>query len=179
MSSNIHTNKGSVVIRPLVTTDATRYRNLRLEALQRNPTAFGSSYEERRLRLPSEWVRDLMSNENEIVFAAEHKKTLVGMAGIRRRAGFKTQHAASIWGVYVRPTWRGREIAQGLLGACLDWAREKQVDNVKLAVVTSNIPAVKVYESLGFQRYGTEPRVIFYEGAYYDEYLMAYHLESK
>ena len=65
-----------------------------------------------------------------------------------------------------------QRIAEALLEACFDWARSQSVVIVKLAVVTENLPAIKSYQRMGFVTYGTEPRAIFYDGRYYDEYLM-------
>ncbi len=78
-----------------------------------------------------------------------------------------------IWGVYVKPEWRGRHISESLVRSCLEWAREKGLAIVKLAVVTTNQPAIQCYERCGFTIYGTEPKAINYDGKYYDEYLMA------
>jgi hypothetical protein len=44
---------------------------------------------------------------------------------------------------------------------------------VKLAVVTTNTPAVRCYARCGFAVYGIEPQAICYDGVFYDELLMA------
>ena len=43
---------------------------------------------------------------------------------------------------------------------------------MKLAVVSTNAPAIRCYEHCGFATYGTDPRVIYYNGVFYDELLM-------
>jgi RimJ/RimL family protein N-acetyltransferase len=60
-----------------------------------------------------------------------------------------------------------------LIETCITWAKTRQVNIVKLGVMTNNTSAVRCYERCGFTIYGTEPRGILYEGKYYDEYLMA------
>jgi RimJ/RimL family protein N-acetyltransferase len=94
------------------------------------------------------------------------------MTGIVRGNSPKTRHDALIWGVYVKPEWRGLHIAAELIHSCFEWAKARKVVLTKLGVVTVNQSAIRCYERCGFKIYGTEPRAIFYEGKYYDEYLM-------
>jgi hypothetical protein len=42
----------------------------------------------------------------------------------------------------------------------------------KLGVAAINLSAIRCYERCGFITYGTEPRAVYYDGKYYDEYLM-------
>jgi len=59
-----------------------------------------------------------------------------------------------------------------LVKACIQWAREREVNIVKLGVLTASTSAIRCYQRCGFTIYGTEPRGIFYDGHYYDGYLM-------
>jgi ribosomal protein S18 acetylase RimI-like enzyme len=118
------------------------------------------------------WENRVTPNEQGILFLAEHESQLIGMTGIRKGESSKTKHGAGIWGVYVRPTWRGLHIAESLIEACITWVKVRQVEIVKLGVVTTNTSAVRCYQRCGFTIYGTEPRDIFYEGKFHDLYLM-------
>ncbi|MEZ4639808.1 MAG: GNAT family N-acetyltransferase [Caldilineaceae bacterium] len=82
-------------------------------------------------------------------------------------------NTALIWGVYVRPSWRGRHIAEDMLEVCVGWARENGVSVVKLAVVSTNGGAIRCYLRCGFQVYGVEPQVLFHDGVMQDDLLMA------
>jgi RimJ/RimL family protein N-acetyltransferase len=44
---------------------------------------------------------------------------------------------------------------------------------VKLGVITTNTPAIRCYARCGFTVYGIDPKVIYYDGVFYDELLMA------
>jgi RimJ/RimL family protein N-acetyltransferase len=167
----ISTPRGNVIIRPARLEDAIQFSGLRTEALRDNPTVFGSSYESCDLA----WALQVLKSniQDGCNFIAESSTELLGMAGIRRNQRLKTRHSATIGGVYIRPDWRGQGIIDGLIEACLDWAKKQQVVIIKLAVVTSNQAATRAYQRLGFTIYGTEPKVIFYEGVYYDEFLMS------
>lgn len=169
----LRTSAGDVLIRPAALADVDGYRALRLEALQNHPTAFGQSYEDIVTRPQSYWVERLQPDPNLCMFFAEHEETLIGMTGIIRPGALKVRHSATIWGVYVNAAWRGQRVAESLIESCLDWARANGVVLVKLAVVTNNLPALRCYERCGFKTYGAEPQAIFYDGKYYDEYLMS------
>lgn len=118
------------------------------------------------------WEGRLNINEHGIILFVEHDSKLIGITGIYKGETPKTKHSAYIWGVYIRPEWRGMHIAEELISACMDWAGERKVEIVKLGVVTTNASAIRCYERCGFTVYGTEPRGIFYEEKYYDENLM-------
>jgi len=53
--------------------------------------------------------------------------------------------------VFVLPAWRGRGIAKALIARGLVYLRENKVDQVFLEVKQHNLPAVSVYQALGYQ----------------------------
>jgi len=171
-------SRGTVIIRQSTLTDAAQFRELRLEALQNNPTAFSADYQINASQPMTYWEGRLEKDENGIILFAEYANQIIGMTGIRRGESPKTKHSAGIWGVYVCPEWRGLHVAEALIASCIHWAKALQVDIVKLGVATNNTSAVRCYERCGFTTYGTEPRGILYEGKYYDEYLMSRDLNS-
>jgi RimJ/RimL family protein N-acetyltransferase len=158
----------TAVIRRLARYDATHYRDLRLEALQAGPTAFGSSYEAESRNDLAEFEATL---ERSYIAGAWLEEALVGVAGFYRLSGRKVAHRGNIWGVYVQPGARGQGIARALITSVLAFART-QVTQVHLSVVTDNSVALALYENLGFTIYGTEPRGLFVDGRYLDEHMM-------
>jgi len=172
INKTIETARGTISIREAQLSDVVQYRGLRLDALLDSPTAFSADYELNLNQPMSFWEGRVKPDEHGKLFFAEHASQLIGMTGIRLGESPKTKHGAYIWGVYVRPEWRGQHIAEALIGTCIHWAKTRQVNIVKLGVMTNNTSAVRCYERCGFSIYGTEPRALFYEGQYYDEYLM-------
>jgi RimJ/RimL family protein N-acetyltransferase len=156
------------LIRRLSTDDAGVYRELRLDGLRNAPTAFGSSYEAESKNTLEEFAERL---NRSYVAGAWLTGSLVGTAGFYRLDGLKTAHRGNIWGVYVRPDVRGHGVARALISDVLAFART-QVQQVHLSVVTENESARRLYEALGFTIYGTEPRSLFVDGRYLDEYMM-------
>ena len=175
---NFDTPRGLIIIREAQLSDAPQFRDLRLFALQDAPTAFSADYQANLSRPMSFWENRLQPDENGMIFFAEYENSLIGMSGIRRRESLKTQHGADVLSVYTRPEWRGLHIAEQILEACASWAKARDVNILKLGVTATNTSAVRLYERCGFKIYGTEPHDVFYEGKYYDLYLMFKLLED-
>jgi ribosomal protein S18 acetylase RimI-like enzyme len=176
INNNFETTRGVITIRESAPSDLMQYRELRLGALLDSPTAFSADYELNLNQPMSFWEGRVKPDEHGKLFVAEHASQLIGMTGIHRRESPKTKHGADIFSVFVRPEWRGLHIAEALMDQCVQWAKAQGLNILKLGVTTSNTTAVRFYERCGFKIYGTEPRDIFYEGNYYDLYLMAREL---
>lgn len=174
MIKSLKTARGAIVVRQSNIADASNFRDLRLEALRANPTAFSMDYQ-RSFNYPAKyWEDSLAMDDNEsAIFFAEHDGHLIGMTGIARGRSPKTRHGADIWGVYVTSSWRGLHIAEELIRSGINWARAREIVILRLAVVATNKSAIRCYERCGFTTYGTEPRSLWYEGKFYDEYLMS------
>lgn len=161
----------SPIIRQAAVEDATSLRELRLEALQNKPEAFASDHEAESKDSVADWEKRLAASDGTI-FIADAGSELAGMAGVGQYRHTKTRHNAIIWGVYVKPAWRGRKLARQLVEACVGWAREAGLRSVRLGVIATNPAAINSYIRAGFRVYGVEPEVIHYDGIYYDELLM-------
>jgi len=168
----LETSRGNITIREATPSDVSQYRELRLHALENAPTAFSSDYQVNLNQPISFWERRLASDEYGTIFFAQYENKLIGMTGIYQNESPKTRHSADIVSVYVCPEWRGLHIAEELIEACIAWAKAREVNIVKLGVTSASISAIRCYQRCGFTIYGTEPRGIFYQGQYYDGYLM-------
>ena len=171
-----------ILIRPVRLSDVEAFRTMRLEAVRDYPLAFTADLAETEAR-PIEWWRDLLSrntgdgNAGVIMVADGGDGELAGMTGLYAPTQPKLAHAATLWGVYVRPQFRGLGIGERLLRACIDWARVKNFATVKLSVVEGNDVARRCYERVGFTTYGVEPVAVKWENRFHDELLMALRLK--
>lgn len=165
-----------IEIRRLTAVDAHVYEGLRLEALEREPLAFSESVEEHRAITIESIAQRLGANQENaesFVLGAFTEDLFVGMAGFARFTGPKKQHKALIWGVYVKPEWRRKGIARVLLSEIVNRAKAiPGVEQILLSVAAEQTAAKKLYESLGFETYGREPRTLKVEDRYVDEDLM-------
>ncbi len=69
--------------------------------------------------------------------------------------------AADMMNLAVAPEYRRQGIARALVGALIAALKAKQVERLSLEVRVSNVPAISLYESLGFRQVGKRPR--YYE----------------
>jgi RimJ/RimL family protein N-acetyltransferase len=174
MDTKISTKNGTLTIRPAREADAPAFHALRLEALKGHPTAFSADYEINAARPVSYWEKRLHKlGEGGMIYFATDQDGLVGTCGIHRGESSKTRHSALVWGVYVRPAWRGLGIADALIDACLAWGHAHEVTVAKLSVSTNNMAAIRCYTRCGFTVYGVEPSALYYDSVMYDELLMA------
>ena len=176
MNHSLTTAKGPVTIRPAFPADAASLRELRLEALANYPAAFAADYAITAAQSTEFWVERIIDNtvdDKGVICLATAEGQLVGMCGLLRGHWPKIRHSGTIWGVYVKPAWRGLHVAEALLDECIAWARAHGVEIVKLAAITTNTAAIRCYARCGFTVYGIEPKAVCYDGVYYDELLMA------
>ena len=165
-------------LRLLTPDDAEAFWHLRLEALRNDPASFADSTEEH-LETTVETTRERLSKSdaawNFVIGAFEDGK-LIGTAGFFRRPNNKERHKGHIWGVYVRPESRGKGIASALMKEIVRRARE--IDGIEqiTLVASANLPAQRLYESVGFESYGLEPHSLKFGTNYVDDVLMVLFL---
>ena len=139
-----------------------------MEAVAQSPENFGGSWEEELQQPEAEFKKRL---QNSTIFAKFAGDEVVGTVGFFIYAGTKMRHRGAIFGLYVKPEWRRHGVARKLVEAVFEHAHDK-VEQVQLAVVTTNVAARGLYESLGFTVYGEDKRALRVHDAYYDEFLM-------
>jgi ribosomal protein S18 acetylase RimI-like enzyme len=83
-----------------------------------------------------------------------------------------------LWGVFVEAEWRGSGVARKLLETVVAHARETKVLQIHLCVHTENPRAQGLYQLLGFEVYGLEPRAIRIGNRFYDEQRMVLRLDD-
>lgn len=160
------------LIHLLIPADASAYRALRLQALRDHPEAFGASYEDEAARSLEMTAKRLDGGPLNCVFGAFAGDDLVGTAGfVVPDQSPKSRHKGLLVGVHVAPGHRGRELGRRLVTAVIDHARP-QVVLLQAAVGVTNAPALRLYESLGFRRYGLEEKALRVEGVFVDEALI-------
>jgi ribosomal protein S18 acetylase RimI-like enzyme len=155
-------------LRRLAPDDAALYRDIRLEGLAESPDAFDSTLEAEENRPLDAFAARLAYSHVVGVFGGSN---LLGVAGFFVQPGPKHTHKGVLWGMYVRPAYRGLGIGRMLVEAIIEHAR-KRVELLQLVVVSDNLAARRLYENLGFVEYGVEWHATKHHGRYHDDVMM-------
>lgn len=160
-----------IEIRQLAADDVSEWSRIRLEALEGDPRAFGSSPEEHRLLNVDEIRRRLgLGDRDSFVLGAFEDRVLVGTAGFRRDIGPKRRHKGLVWGVYVTRAKRGQGVGKRLMIEVVE--RAAKIDGVEqllISVTSTQRAAFALYRSLGFESFGREPNALKIDKDYVDE----------
>lgn len=161
----------NIEYRILMQDDLELYKTIRLELLKSHPTSFGSSHEEESKFNQSHWEKRL-NNVNAITIGAFIDSKIIGICVVMKQPRLKMKHIAYLNSMYVREKYRRQGISKKMVEYALSLLEETDIEYLFLSVVSTNIAAINLYKELGFTEYGIDPKIIKYEGEYYDLLLM-------
>jgi ribosomal protein S18 acetylase RimI-like enzyme len=167
-------------VRRLTEDDLDALWTVRLQALKDNPEAFGSTYDETLVRGKESFRQRLAPGDEVFYLGAFEGASLVGIVGFFREREMKVRHKGYVVSMYVLPNQRGRGVGRVLMQELI--AQAKRIDGLEqlhLAVVTTNSAASQLYCTLGFEVYGTEPRALKWGKQYWDEDMMVFFLSGE
>jgi RimJ/RimL family protein N-acetyltransferase len=167
-------SESSFSVRRLSSQEADTFRSLRLESLQQDPEAFGSTFER---ELNESRQNFLERFDRSTLFGGFVGQNLMAIVGFHPLEGPKIGHKGVLWGMYVRPEARGTGLATALVRSLIEHARD-HVEQIQLTVVSDNPRARRFYQRIGFSEYGLEKKALKFNGVYFDEILMVRFLDD-
>ena len=152
----------------LTPADAMAYKGLMLHAYEHAADSFTSTPQERALQPDSWWVNRIHDPAGlSVVWGAFTEAGLVGTVSVEFSARAKTRHKALIVAMFVREECRGEGVARELMCAAIQHGLHREgLRLLQLEVTQGNVPAERLYQSLGFQSFGIEPIAVLTPSGY-------------
>lgn len=92
-------------------------------------------------------LKNDLESTNTIYLVLLDNENIIGYIGLE----LLVDHA-DITGIAVLSEYRKKGLASYLLNTAIEKCREMNLDNIFLEVRTSNLPAINLYEKLGFEK---------------------------
>jgi ribosomal protein S18 acetylase RimI-like enzyme len=130
-----------------------QWRELRLQALEEAPHAFGSALTDWQGEGDQEqrWRSRLENVEFNAIAILEDRN--VGMV-----SGVLGKQRVELISMWVAPFARGQGVGDALVDSVIRWAKELNISSVELSVMDDNLLAIALYARHGFQDVGINNR---------------------
>ena len=121
----------------------------------------------------AQFIADSAASGNSLFLVAEVGRRIVGILTLQGGNRKSTRHSATL-GISVTRDCRGQGVGRAPMQAAIDWAKANLLLKlIELFVVTSNQPAVHLYEYCGFIVEGQRRNALYRDGQFHDDLLMA------
>lgn len=131
----------------------------------------------RSVRDERRYLRTAQQHPDAAVYVAEDDGLVLGRLSLARDPHPASRHVADL-GLMVAAAARRRGIGRLLLAQAVEWARSSGVRKLELHVFPWNEPALRLYESFGFEREGYRRGHYERDGEDVDAILMAYAVSA-
>jgi putative acetyltransferase len=111
-------------------------------------------------------VRENVAND-AVQFVALDGIRVVGWADIFPAWAHAVSHCGSL-GMGVHPDYRRQGLGEALLRACITKANAKGITRIELEARADNLPAIRLYEKLGFVHEAVKRNAMRFDGVYFD-----------
>lgn len=168
-----------LVVRALDGADLEAYKAMRDHALAHHEEAFTSDAAAEAQRTAQSYRARLGGDGNgDFTLGAWRGDRLVGAITCERDPRSKVRHTGHIVGTMVTIDQQSRGVGRALLDALIARASaDAELHQLTLSVTAGNRVALRLYESVGFTRYGVLPRAIRVGGRFLDKDLMVLNLK--
>lgn len=125
---------------------------------------------------------EMMEKGAGCLLVADVDGEIAGSGAIRRQPRARIRHVGHI-GIGIRPAYQELGLGRAIMEGLIAWARSlpgRAVTRVDLYVISDNVRAIRLYESLGFHLEGRRRNAIRYEdGREVDDLMMGMLLSER
>ena len=140
----------NISIRQLTENDWREFSQIRLKALQTDPSVFGSNYEKESQMSEAEWRNRLQAKDNAI-FLIYEDETPIGMTCISIDRDDPTRKTALLWGSWLAPDFRGKGLSELMYRTRINWAKNQPtVEKIIVSHRASNVASKYANQKHGF-----------------------------
>ena len=140
----------NISIRQLIENDWREFSQIRLKALQTDPSVFGSNYEKESQMSEAEWRNRLQAKDNAI-FLIYEDETPIGMTCISIDRDDPTRKTALLWGSWLAPDFRGKGLSELMYRTRINWAKNQPtVEKIIVSHRASNVASKYANQKHGF-----------------------------
>jgi RimJ/RimL family protein N-acetyltransferase len=144
-------------------------KEIRLEALQKSPDSFLSSFEEENQSADNVWIEKL---ENSSLFGYFFNEKIIAFCQLKFEKAKKISHIATLSSMFVKDEKRGEGIGLELVNFVKDFAKNNGAKHLYLGCNSQNLSGIKLYKKCGFKVYGTRPNYTKIDNKFYDDLIM-------
>lgn len=137
-----------ITVRALSEDEWEEFRSIRLAALEESPDAFVATHDEESAYDERHW-RERMNRSVRLLAEVDGKA--VGVASLGQHSDPERDTVAELYGLWVRPEWRGQGVAANLVREGAEVAAEHGSTHLNYWVGTDNGRAVAFASSFGFR----------------------------
>jgi RimJ/RimL family protein N-acetyltransferase len=123
------------------------------------------------------YLKAVHRHPDAAVFVADDDGDVVGRLSLSRDPHPASRHVVDV-GLMVAESHRGQGIGRLLLQAAVEWSRRNGIAKLELHVFPWNEPALRLYESFGFEREGYRKGHYARDDEFVDAILMAYTIRD-
>jgi GNAT superfamily N-acetyltransferase len=107
-------------------------------------------------------IRAMIESSDTEVIVALINDELVASAYVKVKEAkpyLQFDHYAYVGFMFVKPEFRGKGISQQLIAELINWAKSRNLNELRLDVYDDNQNAVRAYEKCGFKKHLVEMRM--------------------
>ena len=117
-------------------------------------------------------INNLLEQESATIFLAEDNGAFIGYLIVVNGYSTPVKHTARIF-ISVSPSYRRQGVGLKLFQEMEEWAKNGGINRLELIVVSSNEPAIKLFQKCDFEMEGLKKNSLKVGGQFFHEYIMA------